>query len=124
MKIINKALQHLHRAFYYSVAGLKAAWQYQLSFRIEIALTVIILMVATLIAKNISQYFGLVASWLFVLTIECINSAIETIVDRIGSEIHPLSKRAKDLGSAAVFLACVVAILVWVSVIVSNWFIS
>jgi diacylglycerol kinase (ATP) len=55
----------------------------------------------------------LIGSWLLVIVVELINSAIETVVDRIGSEPHDLSGRAKDLGSAAVFCSIVLAVTVW-----------
>ena len=69
-------------------------------------------------------YFGpgyadkaiLMASLVFILLIEILNSALEAVVDRFGDEIHPLSGRAKDMGSAAVFLAFVITGLVWFSV--------
>ena len=59
----------------------------------------------------------LVSSWLLILIIELLNSAIETIIDRISKEIHELSGRAKDMGSAAVFIACINAVIVWIIIL-------
>ena len=69
-----------------------------------------------MVPVNVTQRLLLVASFMLVLVVEMINSAIEAAVDRISLDIHPLAKRAKDMGSAAVFLALMNAILIWIMI--------
>lgn len=97
----------------YSFQGLKAQWQFEAAFRQELMLF--------LVAVPLALYFGetglekalLVFVVGLVVVIETINSALEAVVDRIGDEFHELAGRAKDMGSAAVFLALVLAAVVW-----------
>ena len=73
--------------------------------------------IAILLPVSLMQTVALIAVLLFLLIVEILNSAIEAAIDRIGAEIHPLSKRAKDMGSCAVLMACAMAALVWISIL-------
>ena len=101
----------------YSWLGLKAAYNNEAAFRQELGLALILTPTALYYGENYSDKAVLIASLVFILLIEILNSAIEAVVDRFGDEIHPLAGRAKDMGSAAVFLAFVVAGLVWFAVL-------
>lgn len=97
----------------YSLQGLRAAWRHEAAFRQELGLALLLLPAAWWLARGVPEFVLLVATLLFVLIVELLNSAIEAIVDRVGLERHELSGRAKDLGSAAVLLSLVLLVLVW-----------
>lgn len=105
--------RRLWKATGYSIAGLKAAWRNEAAFRQELVIVLILLPTALWLGENFSQRALLIFSLLAVLMVELLNSAIETVVDRIGSEQNELSGRAKDLGSAAVMISLVAAGVVW-----------
>ena len=109
MKIINDLIA----ATRYSIAGLCFAFQEELAFRLEIAASVVILPLALLLGKSNLERAILIFVWMIVLVVELLNSAIENTVNRISEERHPLSQRAKDMGSAAVFVAIINCVLVW-----------
>jgi diacylglycerol kinase (ATP) len=98
---------------FFSVAGLRAALRYESAFRQECALAIIMIPAAFWVGTSVPEYLLLIGSILIVLITELLNSAIEAVVDRVGTEIHPLSGRAKDMGSAAVFVALLLAAIVW-----------
>ena len=97
----------------YSMKGLKAALKHESAFRQEVALFVILLPVALWLGSGWLHYLLLIGSMLLVLITELLNSAIETVVDRISDEHHELAGRAKDMGSAAVFIALLNVLFVW-----------
>ncbi len=100
----------------YSWLGFKAAFRHEAAFRQELFLCLILIPVALYYAPSYAEKAILLASLAFILLIEILNSAIEAVVDRFGDEIHPLAGRAKDMGSAAVFLAFIISVLIWLSV--------
>ncbi len=100
----------------YSWLGFKAAYKHEAAFRQELWLSLILTPVALYFGPSYADKAILIASLVFILLVEILNSALEAVVDRFGDEVHPLSGRAKDMGSAAVFLAFVIAGLVWFSV--------
>lgn len=102
----------------YSYKGLKAAVRYEAAFRQELALAVVLVPCALLLGRNAMEAILLIGVVLMVLIVELLNSAIEALADAISLESHPLLGRAKDLGSAAVFVAFTTAILVWAGLIV------
>lgn len=110
-------LRRLVNALSYSLSGLLLAWQDEAAFRQEIILAIVLVPVAFMVPVGLTQRVLLVASVMLVLVVEMINSAIEATVDRISLDIHPLAKRAKDMGSAAVFLALTNAILTWAMIL-------
>jgi len=97
----------------YSVQGLRCAWRTEHAFRQEVMLAVPGLLVAVMLPVSDLRKVALVAVLLLVCIVELLNSAIEAAVDRISLERHPLSRNAKDFGSAAVMLAMLVAALTW-----------
>ncbi len=103
----------LLRAAACSVSGLVAAWRGEAAFRQEVILVVVLTPLALWLGRSGVERALLLASLGLVLVVELLNSAVEAVVDRIGPERHPLSGRAKDLGSAAVFVALLLAVLVW-----------
>ncbi len=102
----------------YSAKGLSAAYKNEAAFRQELLLFIFLSPVALWLGSNGVDYALLIGSLLLVLIVELINSAIEAVVDRFGGELHELSGRAKDIGSAAVFVALLNAALVWLFVLV------
>jgi len=104
-------------AFGYSMAGLHAAFSGEAAFRQIVALVAVLLPVACVLDVTRAERALLMAVLLIALIIELLNSAIEAAIDRISLERHPLSKRAKDMGSAAVLLTLCMVALVWFSVL-------
>lgn len=106
-------LQRLWNALFYSRDGLLDAYRHEDAFRQEVWLAGVLIPLAFLLPASGVGRVLMVASVLAVLVVELLNSAIEAVVDRISLEDHHLSKRAKDIGSAAVFLALVDVLVVW-----------
>ena len=111
-------LRRLLNAFGYSLQGFRAAWQNEAAFREEAMLTIVLTPVALLLHVTGLEKLLLILSLLLLVLVELLNSAVEAVVDRIGPEIHPLSGRAKDLGSAAVLIACLILGLAWLFIAV------
>ena len=101
------------RAFGYSYEGLKSAYRSEAAFRQELVLLLIGIPAAFMVSDSPLARAMMVGSLLLIVLVEIINTAIEATIERISSEIHPLSKTVKDLGSAAVMLSFVHAIAVW-----------
>jgi diacylglycerol kinase (ATP) len=110
-------VKRIYAAFFYSMQGFVAAWRNEHAFRQELILAVPAAIVALLLPVSALQKLALIAVLVLVLVVELINSAIEAVVDRISFEHHPLSKNAKDIGSAAVFLALALAGATWVVIV-------
>ena len=106
-------VKRIYAAFLYSMQGFRMAWKSEHAFRQELMLVVPGVIVALLLPVSSLEKVALVAVLLLVLIVELINSAIEAVVDRISFDPHPLSRNAKDFGSAAVFLALTLAGLTW-----------
>ncbi len=100
-------------AFGYSLAGLRAAYRGEAAFRQEVWLALVLILAAVLLPLNGMERALLLGSVLLVLIVELLNSAVEAAVDRVGPERHDLSKRAKDIGSAAVLLSLLNVAVVW-----------
>ena len=114
----NRGLRRLLRAIEYSWRGLRSAFFHEEAFRQEVALFVILVPLALWLGNNQLERIVLIAPVFLLLIIELLNSAIEATVDRFGEERHELSGRAKDMGSAAVFLTIIVTALIWLLVLV------
>ena len=100
--------------------GLKSAWRHEAAFRQELLLILLLTPLAFWLGEGMTQkLLLLLVSWLVVI-VEVLNSGIEAVVDHIGSEHHELSGRAKDLGSAAVFLSLMLSLVVWIGVVGSR----
>ena len=96
------------------MAGIKAAWKNEQAFRWEAIIVLLMMPVGLWLGRTAVERALLIASSMSILIIELLNSAVEAVVDRIGPERHELSKRAKDLGSAAAFISMITAAVVWV----------
>lgn len=113
-------LSRIIHATGYSIKGLKSAWANEAAFRQELLLILFLMPLTFWVGASLEQTLLLICiSWLVVI-LEVVNSAIEAVVDRIGAERHELSGRAKDLGSAAVFLCLMLNLLVWGALIGRN----
>ena len=111
--------ERILRATGYSVQGLVAGWRHESAFRQEVALLVVLVPLAFYLGDGGLERVLLLAAAGQVLVVELLNSAVEAVVDRIGDGDHPLSERAKDMGSAAVMLSLILAVGVWLLVLLS-----
>lgn len=109
----NNGMRRLVDATQFSVAGLRAAWANEAAFRQECVATVVLAPLALWLGATPVERALLIGTCVLVVILELVNSAIEAIVDRVGSDRHVLAGRAKDLGSAAVFLSLVLTLVVW-----------
>jgi diacylglycerol kinase (ATP) len=114
-----KGARRLYRAFGWSMSGLKAAFGNEAAFRQELLLSVILAPCALYLGRTGVEKALLLGSLLLVLIVELLNSAVEATLDRIGEDDHDLAGRAKDMGSAAVFLSLVNVVLVWFFVLLT-----
>lgn len=110
-------LSRIWNAFFYSLDGVKAALKHEHAFRQEVLITLVLVPVALLSSASGVGKALMIASVLLVLIVELLNSALEAVVDRISLENHDLSKRGKDMGSAAVMLSLLNVIVVWALVL-------
>ena len=110
------------KAFKCSMLGFSAAIKHESAFRQELLLAAILLPISFFIASTGTQLALLIGALIIVLLAEIINSAIEAAVDRVGTEHHELSGRAKDLGSSAVFLALTLCFVIWAGIIYDVFF--
>ena len=118
MKPENKAsFQRVVRATGYSMKGLKSAYILEAAFRQEVWLSFFLIPVGFYLGDGAIEKILLVGSVLLVLAMELLNSSVEAVVDRIGSEFHELSGRAKDIGSAAVFMTMIIFVLTWLLIL-------
>ena len=104
-------------AWRYSIDGLAGAWRTEGAFRQEVICAAVLIPIACVIPVPILERGLLIAAVLMVIVVELLNSAMEAAIDRVSLERHPLSKKAKDTGSAAVLVSIVIAILVWGAVL-------
>lgn len=107
-------------AFGYSVAGLRAGWG-ETAFRQEALAALVMIPLAFWIGRNWVETALLAGSVMLVMMVELLNTGIETAIDRIGPEWHDLSKRAKDMGSAAVLLSLVLCAGIWLAAVWARW---
>jgi diacylglycerol kinase (ATP) len=120
MKPGRSGISRLLYATRWSFRGLRAGWSHEAAFRQEVALIVVLLPLSVLLARDVMQWLLLVLPLLALLTVELVNSAIEAVVDRIGEEFNELSGRAKDLGSAAVFICLLAGAVSWLAIAYQN----
>lgn len=109
----NTGFRRVVNATFYSIAGLRTAWRTEAAFRQECVAVVVLIPIGVWLGQNAVQRALLLCSCVFVLIVELVNTAIELVVDRVGTDHHELSGRAKDVGSAAVFTSIALAMLVW-----------
>ena len=111
-----RGLNRVWHAFGYSLAGLRAGW-YETAFRQEAVASLVLLPASVWVGKTWVESALLAATVVMVMVVELLNTGIETAIDRIGPEWHALSKRAKDMGSAAVLLSLLLCAGVWIAAI-------
>ena len=111
-------IKRLANAFTYSVAGTLAAFKHEDAFRQEVILSVVLIPLAIYLGQTAIEQALMIASILLIIIVELLNSSVEVTVDRISVKRHKLSKRAKDIGSAAVFFSLVNAAVVWFLILV------
>jgi diacylglycerol kinase (ATP) len=114
-------LDRIVHAAGYSLQGLSAALRHESAFRQEAALAAVMLPAAFWVGRTWVEVALLVGSVMLVLIVELMNSAVEAVVDRVSFELHELSKRAKDIGSAAVMLALLLCAGVWATALWQRW---
>ncbi len=101
------------KATVWSLQGLRAAWLHESSFRLEVVLTLVLIPLAIWLGQGGIERALLIGSCLLVLSAELLNSAVEAVIERYGPEFHELAGRAKDMGSAAVFVLMMNVLLCW-----------
>jgi diacylglycerol kinase (ATP) len=106
-------LRRLMNAFGYSVEGFKAAFKHEDAFRQEVFIAAVLIPLALYLEHAALHRILMIGSVLLVLIVELLNSAVEAVVDRVSIERHVLAKRAKDIGSAAVFIALTNVVMTW-----------
>ncbi len=111
-------LRRLINAFGYSIAGTLAAFKHEDAFRQEVILTAILTPVAIYYGETAIDQAFMISSLLLIIIVELLNSSIEATVDRISVKHHKLAKRAKDIGSAAVFFSLINAVIIWFLILV------
>ena len=109
----NSGLGRILRATGFSAQGIVSAWKNEAAFRQELLLVVVLLPVAVWLGQTALERAVLIGCLFIVLIVELINSAIEAAIDRHGDELHELSGRAKDMGSAAVLVSLLLVAVVW-----------
>jgi len=114
-------LDRVQHALGYSIAGLGAALRHESAFRQEAALALVMLPAAFWLGRNWVEVALLAGSVMLVMIVELLNSAVEAVVDRVSFELHELSKRAKDVGSAAVLLALLLCGGIWAAALYQRW---
>ncbi len=114
-------LTRVIKATGYSWKGFRAAWENESAFRQECTLGLLMLPFAFVIGQSMFQVALLIAVLAVVLITELLNSAVEAVVDRVGHEHHDLAGRAKDMGSAAVFVSLALVVIVWTMMAIKNF---
>jgi diacylglycerol kinase (ATP) len=104
-------IRRILRATRFSAQGFRSAWRHEAAFRQELVLVILMTPLGLWLGRSIVEKALLIA--VLVLIVELFNSAIEAAIDRHGDEHHELSGRAKDMGSAAVFVVLVIVLVVW-----------
>jgi diacylglycerol kinase (ATP) len=116
-----RGLRRILNAFGFSMAGFRDCFQHEEAFRQEVYVLLALVPLGLYLGEGAVERALLVGSLLIVPIVELLNSAVEANVDRVGLERHELSRRAKDIASAAVFLSIVLAVLVWALVLGPRW---
>ena len=121
MKSEKTGISRIVAAAGFSINGIKASWQHEAAFRQECVLSLVLLIASFFVAESGSQWLLLISPLLLLLIVELLNSAIETVVDRIGPEFHELSGRAKDIASASVFFCLILIAVSWAAIVWTNF---
>jgi len=119
MKNEDTGFARLLSAAKFSKQGLQAAYKGEAAFRQEVWLAVVLIPLGLWLGDTPLEKGLLVVSMLFLMVVELLNSGVESVVDRVGEEYHPLSGKAKDICSAAVLLAMIIVVIIWVAVLLN-----
>jgi diacylglycerol kinase (ATP) len=114
----NQGWHRLVNALYFSMNGFKATFRTEEAFRQEVLLSIILLPLGYYLGETPSERVILIGSILLVMIVELLNTAVERAIDRISFDRHELSKEAKDMGSAAVLLTIILAVLAWALILI------
>lgn len=112
-------MKRIWQAFFYSIDGIIAAWRDEPAFKQEMILAALMIPAAFFLTADKISLILMIGSVLLVLAMELLNTAVEAAINRVGPEIHPLSKKAKDAASASVMVALINAAFVWGVIILS-----
>jgi diacylglycerol kinase (ATP) len=116
-------LNRVWHAFGYSLAGLRAGW-YEKAFQQEAVAAVVLVPLSFWLGQTWIETSLLIGTVVFVMVVELLNTGLESAIDRVGPEWHDLSKRAKDMGSAAVLLSLLLCVGVWAAAVYVRFFSS
>lgn len=114
-------LKRIFKALIYSIQGLKSTYKHEAAFRQEIALAIVLIPLGLILGQGYLEKILLCSSVVLVLIVEIINSAIESLADAISTEQNPLLGRAKDQASAAVLMAIIIMLVIWLTVLINNF---
>ena len=114
---VRRGPREICKALVWSLKGLRAGWRHEASFRLEVSLALILFPLGIWLGHGPIEKVLLCGSLLLVLAIELLNSAMEALVDHVCPDIHPMAERAKDMGSAAVFIAMLGVLLTWMLIL-------
>jgi len=117
---VRRGPRQIWQALIWSLKGLRAGWQQEASFRLEVGLVVVLFPLGIWLGNGPVEKVLLCGSLLLVLIIELLNSALEAVVDHVCPDVHPFAERAKDMGSAAVFMAMLGVLLTWILILGSR----
>ena len=117
MQAKNTGIKRIVMATWYSLKGLKAAFKSEAAIRQECFAIAVLLPIAILADVTLVEHLLLILTMFLVLIVELLNTAVETVVDRVSFDQHELSGKAKDIGSAAVFISILIALATWVSIL-------
>jgi diacylglycerol kinase (ATP) len=118
----NTGIKRVIRAARFSAQGFAHAWRHEAAFRQELGVSLVMIPLALWLGQTAYERLLLIACLFLVLIVELLNSAVEAAIDRVGDDHHELSGRAKDLGSAAVFVSLALVVLVWAAVAWKRFF--
>jgi diacylglycerol kinase (ATP) len=113
--------KQLWNALRWSLKGLRAGWRHEASFRLEACLAVVLIPLGFWLGHDGLEKLALIFPPMLVLSAELLNSAIEAVVDKVSTEFHELAGRAKDMGSAAVFLLQLLVLVSWALILMPRW---
>ncbi|MFC1695505.1 diacylglycerol kinase [Pseudomonadota bacterium] len=105
----------------HSIRGIRACWENEAAFRQDVLLSAVLFIVSFFLARSAEQWLLLVFPLFLILIVELLNSAVENVVDRIGPDLHTLSGRAKDMGSAAVLFCLILIATSWIAIAWENF---
>jgi diacylglycerol kinase (ATP) len=118
MKNEATGIKRIFSAHTFSMQGLKTCYQSEAAFRQEVWLSIILIPLAFYLRDEAIERVLLITPVFLVLIVEILNSALESVIDRISEEYHPLSGTAKDMGSAAVWLSLMLVVVIWLIILI------